>query len=402
MKLNRLTFILLLLFFSTILFAQTAFIPIMLDYTIYKGSNGQSYVEVYSSIYQNHLTYNHEADQQNASFLTTLEIMDGDSTIFKHSKETHSAVSASDTIRNDRQFVNLFSFELKPGNYSGKIKVEDKNSAKTGEYVFNMNILPFSADSLSLSQIELSSKITRQSQESEFNKNTLYVLPNPSKIYSNTLPMLYYYAELYNLSFDPELPGEYETKCSIIDMTGTTVKEFPVKRSKKMGKTAVLVNGYNIVTLPPAAYRLKVEITDLDNSMTDVKTKEFTFYKPGAQIAAQPSTSVNENDASQMSMYASYSEEQMDQEYEFARYIAFEQENRVYETLDANSKRKFLKDFWESRQNSAAYPHRQTPGVSPAIPMQTAAATPPTHRSVSWAATPSAPYTQATPPAEKR
>jgi len=36
-------------------------------------------------------------------------------------------------------------------------------------------------------------------QNSIFYKNTLEVIPNPTRLYSNNSPVLFYYAELYNL-----------------------------------------------------------------------------------------------------------------------------------------------------------------------------------------------------------
>ena len=327
--------------------AQMGFIPLAVDHAIFKSSSGKNYIEIYLSFYQNNLQYLPVDNKFFAEYVATAEILQNDSTLRRTIDQRNSTIDSFDEITPTRKFLNAFTFELNPGNYNGKVIVQDVNSNKMGEYYFDFIMPALIDDSLSISEIELSSHIVADSGSGEFNKNSLLVLPNPFNLYHIVMPVVYYYAEIYNLQYSPDNPGEYLVTASIRDMNGTVVKEYPVKKHKKPGTSAVVVGGYNVVTLPTANYVLNLTITDEQTGQTVNQSKRFQFLKPGDQKTGKTDSSeIVSRVARDISMYANFTDNELDKEFDMARYIAEKNEKKIYETLNTEGKRSFLAKFW--------------------------------------------------------
>ncbi len=348
--------IILLLLICSISFTQNSFIPLMLDYAFFQGKNSDYYLEVYVSIFQENLQYAPYQGKYRAEYAITTQILKQDSTFRKDGQRTESIIDSLPQIKVNRQFLSLFIFKLPPDDYEAKVMIVDENSGKVGEYLVELEYQLISKDSLAISDIELASNITKEVENSEFNKNTLCVMPNPSNTYSITMPVLYYYTEIYNLKFSSDLPGDYAIKASITNTTGEVVRELPSKTYKKPGKSAVLVDGFNIVTLKGDVYYLNLEITDEQSKQNVKKSKRFTFYKPErrkiAEVGDQSGTGGTPQEL--LSTYTNYTDEDLDQEFEYTRFISTPQEKDVFKTLDVEAKKTFLTNFW--KRHDEAHP----------------------------------------------
>ena len=322
----------------------------MVDYAFYRSEIDRTYMELYISFYQNSLKYVEEDDQFKATYKLTTQILEGDSVVTQKEKLGQSIINSLDELDESKQFVEIFAFDLINKEYTFKIILEDSNSNKAGDYIFTMNPKLFSDDSLMISDIELATSINRASANSAFNKNTLQVLPNPSSTYGIDMPVLYYYAEIYNLDYNENNVGEYLVKCNVTNRNDEVVKEFPEKSYKKPGTSAVLVSGYNIVTLPSDVYNLNLEVLDQQNQQVSYQSKRFNFQKPSSPppVAA----TVENNQPATSSEYAWMGEQDLDREFNFANYIASKEEREIYKALNAEGKRKFLSEFWARRKST--------------------------------------------------
>ncbi|MFZ0391310.1 MAG: GWxTD domain-containing protein, partial [Calditrichia bacterium] len=239
------------------------------------------------------------------------------------------------------------------GEYRGEVVVQDINANNFGEFSFPLLIESYSNSEMVLSDIELASSISQENGQSEFNKNTLRVIPNPSGVYTIAQPVLYYYSEIYNLGSR----GNYFVKNSIFDIDGNMVREFPVKRKEKPGSNAVLVDGFNIITLPSGTYYLEVAVTDSQASVTDKSRKRFILYKPESKPVAEESAGAGAGPTAG-SVYSGMNEDEIDREFNYARYIASPEEIKIYEQLGLQGKRQFMQDFWKRKQQ-----HVQNSGI---------------------------------------
>ncbi len=162
--------------------------------------------------------------------------------------------------------------------------------------------------------------------------------------------MLYYYTELYNLQYDTAQPGNYSVHTTITDLQGNVVKDYPIKNYKKPGSSAVIVGGYNVVTLAPANYYLTMEIKDEQTQKTIRGSKKFSFYKPTTSLKdsafASSRLDLIENE------YLSYTEKELDKEFAQAEYISTKEDRKIYKNLDLEGKRTFLAKFWKIRDSN--------------------------------------------------
>jgi len=333
-------------------FAQSGFIPLMVDYAIFKNTDTTSYVEVYISFYQNNLNYISEKDHLRAGYNAMVQVFNKNSIVDSKTKNLVTAVKSPSDIHTDRQFITLFAFELPNRNYNVKVTIQDLNSNNRGEYLFDINLKNFSPDSLQISGIELASNITKEVGESDFHKNTLRIIPNPSNIYGIELPIIYHYSEIYNLDFNEKKPGNFLVNYSITDLDGNVLRSYPEKKKLKPGKSAVLVDGFNVVALPSGTYILKIQVTDPATNQVVTQKKRFTIYKPDLKQAKienlQTGGGTQETNIAE---YAYYSEEDMNKEFSLIKYIATPEDKKIYKTLTLNGKRKFLSEFWKRREN---------------------------------------------------
>ena len=330
--------------------AKPTFIPVMLDYTFYKSRDSKNYMEVYLSVFQSNLSYTSGENGLTATYTAIVQIEQNDTIISQQTKRTQSIIQSPSEIRPDKQFVNIFGFELPEGKYELNVVIEDENTKNRGEYQSEFNTYAFSPDSLTMSEIELASSITRAVEGSEFNKNTLCVIPNPSNTYNVTMPMMYYYAEIYNLPFNESDPGEYVIKSYLTDKNDNVIKKLPDKVQAIPGKSAVLVNGLNIVTLPTDIYFLNVEVQDKITNQTTKRQKRFTFQKPEPiDTSAQDLVTADESKSSIDLAYTGMSEADMNQEFEMIKFIAKSEEKEIFKTLNEEGKKSFLTNFWKRR-----------------------------------------------------
>jgi len=340
------------LFFAliTIIYQSTpaGIIPLSVDYARYKGKGNYTIIEFYISFYQNNLIYNKNDKIFTAEYKVSIQIQQNDSTLYQNTTHRISNIDSLQQILPSNKFLDFFCFQLLEGSYKAKIKIIDNYSGKMGEYFLEFSINPFPTDSLTLSDVQFASRISQDSTSNEFQKNSYIVIPNPENIYSITMPVLYYYAELYNLTKKGELEGEYSLRVSITDQDGKISKDYPEKIVPKPGDSAVLVGGHNVVTLTNGIYSFNIEAIDLQNGSKVSVSKAFSFLRPTRKkIFEEDSIDISSSDQVLYSAYVNLDESEMDLEFSKAKYIATSEEIKIYTTLDIEGKRQFLYNFWQ-------------------------------------------------------
>lgn len=330
------------------LFPQPAMIPLSVDYAQFKGDKDSIYLEVYISFYQNYLKYIPHNGQYISKYMAQVEIIQNDSTLFRSMDPRYSILDSLSGDLAEKKFVNMFNYQILPDEYLIKILVQDQNSGKNGEYVFDITLNPIQKDSLAISDIQLSRHIAIDTLKSEFQKNSYLVIPNPEGIYGIFLPVIYYYAEIYNLKYSADDSGTFKFRCNITDNAGDTVKSYPERIIRKPGNSAVLVGGHNIITLPSGTYQLNLEVTDQQTQQVINNSKRFLFLKQiKTEMAKADSLGLIKPKAYTRLIYDQYNEDELDLEFARAKYISTRKERKIFESLDINSKRDFLVNFWK-------------------------------------------------------
>jgi GWxTD domain-containing protein len=174
-----------------------------------------------------------------------------------------------------------------------------------------------------------------------------------------------FYFEVYNLKKQDEpdrMP--YFVHYKILDSYKKLVREFPGRKKIKPGNSVVEVGGINIITLISGTYFLQVEINDSTNNRTAAKTEKFFVYRSG-DYENQQSDSLRKIQETQQiarmikNVYSSMSEEEIDEEFGAASYIASSNEKSIYKKLDIDGKREFMVEFWAKRDEKPETPQNE-------------------------------------------
>ena len=336
-------------------FAQLGYIPLNADYATFKGSENNTYIEIYLSFYQQDLQYEQTDSISYAKFSHTLEITQNDSSIYNITRNYRSKANISSSSLNS-QFIEVFPLELNPGNYNLKANIIDKISNKSGEYNIELNI-PKYKDSLSISKIEIATKIDQKNDGSNFSlKNNISILPNVSKTFTVYNPIMYFYFECYNLLTASDGNNHYSYVYNISDIKGNIIREYKEKVNKGLASTAAEANGINVIALPNGAHFLNITLTDNLSSISVSQKKKFFIYKPKREKSDKVIAAKVEG----YEEYINFNENDLNVEFEQIKYICRSEEIDIFGKLEGvESKKRFLSQFWTRRDPESATPFNE-------------------------------------------
>lgn len=316
------------------------------DYSVFKTEEQKSILEIYYSINQKTLTYAKKDNQFEAAAKISIIIKENSSDKIIYSKlfKTPSVVSdTSDAILNQK-IVGQLNFVISDGSYKMEIVGSDFNdSAKIDFYNENFIVNNYTSSDLKISDIELSDNITKSDNSSSiFYKNTLEVIPNPSGLFGMNLNELNYYYEVYGLT--PEnISEDYIANFSIINLNKEALisinKPYKRKSESKADFGKIIID-----SLQRGSYILKISIID---SLKNVNiSSEKKFYVFNNMIVNK----VDKQDNFLKSEYITATEEDIDKEFEYAKYIMTDKEIGNYEKLNKLSdKKKYMYAFWKAK-----------------------------------------------------
>jgi GWxTD domain-containing protein len=326
-------------------------IQFYVDYACFKNFEDEKsvYVEVYLSILGDQLTYIQDA----STFCAVAEIgvvlrdVRG-SRVQSENWRLGCEVATFEDTRNRRFLFDMISFLVKPEKYTLEVKVKDANSSKEGTGKLNFQAFSFKGDELMLSQIELAAMIEPDTTKHKLVKNGRRITPNPIRSYGINWPMLYFYAEVYNLSLESDQSSTYTTQYSILDEQGEVIKEYPSKPLPKPGISSVIMSGLNVVTLPLGVYTFQVKVVDDATAQEAVSRRNFVVLKPRIPT---------EDTAEELPK--KFTEDEAERQLDLIRYIASRDELNVYKDLLLKGKHQFIEEFWRRRDPTPETPFNE-------------------------------------------
>jgi GWxTD domain-containing protein len=320
-----------------------------IDVARFYASEEWTFLEIYFSIPREMLTHKKEENLYKASFEMGISLFQEDSLLSQKTIQNVDPITSLDEIKQGQRLFNAFSVYLKEGTYKLRSRVTDLQKMQGGWHEMELEITPFSATGLDLSDIQLSTNIYRDTTKSIFTKNGFRIIPNPGGLYGIELPILYYYNEIYNLSpLVMDKDSSYTVQITILDSKGNIVKEQPSKTKTRAGASIVEVGKVNVAGLSSDNYKLQLAITDHAAEKSDVKEKFFTVYRH-ADFIQKGGEKSSESGVTLTDEFAGLTEEELDSTFNLCHYISTGKEKRQYKKLDLKGKRTFMKDFWRQR-----------------------------------------------------
>ena len=314
------------------------------DYACFRNlpDTNQSYVEIYYSFNRRELKFTQEGETYEAKLFLNLTIEDelGDM-VENRMWNRRSKVNRWEETQIDYIILDEVEVILEPGDYLLKLSVTDLGSECQGEASLELKVKAFGEKNLQLSDLELAFQIEPDTSVGTFTKVGRKILPNPSGVFTRSMEMVYFYAELYNLTVLPGADPDYVLSFTVLDSTGKKVKDFGSQTLKKPGNSAVVLSGINVSTLPQGNYILQVETQDKETEQKAFATKNFTIL--GEEVEKKESL-------------ASLSSKEVEKFRQDVTYIATTGELDMFDQLTLEGKKRFIEEFWKKRE-----PYPDTP-----------------------------------------
>lgn len=197
-----------------------------------------------------------------------------------------------------------------------------------------------------ISDLELCSLIrAAENKNQQYFKNGHEVVPYPSLVFGAFAPVIYAYAELYDVDTSKVYGVDYE----IVGGDGTVAKKVSRQRRYRTANT-VEIGTLNAVALTPGKYSLRVSVRDLPSGSPVQVQKEFSVYQqPVAGAAPTPlATSLAIG-------IETLTDKEVEEEFQKAKYLADKTEIYFFGQLKtAAAKKDFLKEFWGRQESGAA------------------------------------------------
>ncbi len=321
-------------------------LQIQIDYARFRGPDNSSlYVEVYYAIPQHTMKYRADSTGFHAEAVFTLLVKKGDSTAYATRWLVPHTVTDTAAVDKNTNLIGLTSLTLTPGEYQLKVIAQDRyDESRVDSVVMALPVTGLPVDRMVLSDIELASKIQRGDPSSTFYKNTLDVVPNVQLVFGED-QVAYIYAEAYNLD-KSGMDSTYRMKTGVFDALGHDVISHERTR-KRIGESSVILDNVSVGSLRTGTYTMIVALVDTGGTIVSSAGKKFYVFNKNLGIdstmlaAASPLTDAQ---------YRDMNVADLDQEFDYARYVASPAEKDQYEKLEGKeAKAKFLTEFWSRR-----------------------------------------------------
>jgi GWxTD domain-containing protein len=329
------------------------------DYAQFGYDTTSNYVQVYYDFDQNDLTV-HKTDTANyVQGVLSIAIMDsvkGDTVLDRSWSVVHNV--SSDTAVQNKSLVGVLSLVMHEGIYRFIIAGKDAgDSLKVRKMIEYIHVKPFIGKKASISDIEFASRIIQDSPDTNsiFYKNTYEVIPSPSSVFGGNQPVLFYYSELYNMKFfDKNDP--LTIKQLIYNSNGKLVNKKEGKINNDIN-SRVDVGVLPVNKLPTDSYTFVEALIDNATKFGISSTKRFYVYNPEI---VNKDTSILTKSEMLSSEFNTMTKEELDNLFQEAKYIATNTEINKYGKLTTlEGKRKFMYDFWKSRDPDPSTPRNE-------------------------------------------
>lgn len=188
-------------------------------------------------------------------------------------------------VNKSEYFIDIYRVEVPPDSYHVAFYLRPLHSDFLGGWKYDERIADYSRPELSISDIELATKIEPATKSGKFEKKGLSVIPNPTRLFSRKTPV-YIYFEIYNLYHpsDGNTSFKIEYTITLLEskrkwllglLGGRGGKSSITTQIDREGKTEFSVEylAIDVTRLKVGEYNLKVKVTDRNTNKTAVQSR---------------------------------------------------------------------------------------------------------------------------------
>jgi len=300
-----------------------------LDTASFRGEEGRVLQEFYSEVPFEQLTFRPAPHGWQSDCKTAVLIADTAGNVLLRDEWTQSVTARSLEEITGRVLPNQFELLLVPGFYKLALTLTDLHTNKAGraEIRFQARALP--SHTLALSDLQLATSIKVDTAGGKFAKHGLNVMPHASAIFSNRLPVLYFYFEIYNLA----AAGSFEVQYTICNARGEAIRSLPAKRAPQRGAFSIEAGGVHVASLPDSVCTLWVRVKDTHNGTVVTQSKTFFLEHPPQMQLVD-------------SLIAALSEQDFKQHMEQMQYLLSDDERQMLKSLPQAAQRAYVSQIW--------------------------------------------------------
>jgi GWxTD domain-containing protein len=327
-----------LIFFSIPAFAQKG-ISMFLDYARFRYDREVSYLEIYYMV--------NDANVISKEKELFLNIQIVDTRIDSQLATQDIKMTFNEELDPSQTKLGMVKTLLPEGHYTLRLMgYLNDLSQRLDTVSIDLNIKSFVNEKITLSDLELSNNIIPNSNRTEnsFYKNTMEVIPNPSRFFTKD-NRLYYYVELYNLNMDSQTDNNLQIELVIADEEGQIRESKKYVRPQKT-ESLVEVGAFDISKMESGLYALIFAVTDTAADYSVYRRSQFYVQNP--DVVAEDGR--NKEREFMQSRYFQMGNEELDERFAQASHIATKEEINIYNSLaNVEGKKNFLFEFWQRR-----------------------------------------------------
>lgn len=346
------------LFLQIVISAQSNF-KVDIDYARFFYDDSTGYIEIYYGFYTPNMKVSESHDKKEVAGKLSLNIFEKNSNALQVNKQYQfqNPFIDSSSSEGTKSLIGVLTYRLKYGDYLCKISASDLNdTTKSEDIVFDFTLDYNKHSSFFASDIQLANSITKIENEngdgSPFYKNTFDVIPNPSGVYGDKMPVIFFYSELY--SINKEI-NELQLRLDYL-LVNSSSKTVYRKRKfiNRDHESLVDVGTCNVSKLPSGSYTLVQILSDSIKNVSYLTSKKVYLFNPGV---VDSSFLVRTDESQLVTEFGTMSEEELNEIYAQSSYISTPNESEQWERLsNTEGKKKFLVAFWSTRVSNPEFP----------------------------------------------
>ncbi|MBU0508842.1 GWxTD domain-containing protein [bacterium] len=323
-----------------------------LDCASFRAADSLGYVEVYTAVQQAGLRYKVVGDSLIAEFKVSLDVLQAGNVVLSDTFHALDARTETEPIDGQGSFYpHVFRLIMKPGSYALRAHLLHWDPQPVATAACSLRV-PQPTGDLSVSQIELGTELSYTDDGSVFVKHGVRMIPNATGFYGTQIPVLYFYAEAYELDYDSQRADSHVVVRKVLDAeTGAPVRPEQTGVRPTTGSSVVIVDGFPTATLRTGTYYLELTVISLRSGRSATMRKKFWTYRAadlaaGRNLQNQPEfgSRLAEVDPNFLEVVNADSAER------WMRYILTRDEYRRLRRLTPEGKRQFIREFWEKRE----------------------------------------------------
>ncbi|MEX0601324.1 MAG: GWxTD domain-containing protein [Rhodothermales bacterium] len=345
--------------------AQDLPIQIDVDHAAFAYSEEASLVEIYLGVGATSLDFEAEDGGFTAELPLTMQIVRSATTdleeatvepVWTDSIPLVFALADTSVLDGGQHFIHQIRTAVPPGEYELRMRVPETDDRPELELRRDMLVMPYEEGSApQLSDLTLASEIVQSSdQENPFYKNGLIIRPSANHLFGEGMNQLYYYAESYRAEAIEPAEDDYTVYTYVSDANRPApVDDLEKRQDRAVRSPDVLVGSFDTGDLPTGSYFLHMALLNEDNEAVVEQSRKFFVYNPDVEREQPAAVEMD----FETSPYATMSEEEVEQGLAHVQVIASDNERRRMRRLpDIEAERRFLMEFWRSRDDSPRTP----------------------------------------------